>query len=1834
MSEYLGVAFNKNETATHSTDPVVNTHGQFDTSGGHTIHYGDAQLRAASLRSTANGGGLLIGETGTGTGVGQRGSTLRLASFSDTEQAYLVPATGMLLWNTSDTEPKVYNGSAWVALGGGSGLSGLNTNYEAASGLPGTENQIDINATDGPIILANGGSTDAMRFNDSQVLSFGTGDDFSATFNGSTFNLLGAQSGGTGYTTNILGSNGVTLSTPPGVGGATTIKSGDGGDCTSSYFGGVGGLLTLAGGDGGDSAAGPGGGVGGAVEVVGGSGGAYLTTVATGGSATLQGGASGTNGTGGSVYLNGGVGDSLTDGGAIYIGRGVSAHTTSAIEIGSLTSDPPVDFVGAGQISISPNVDMTGGLDLTTVGMTTADNIPVYFGSGNDFSIRFTGSQFQIAGHTTVYPTGYSTLIQGSPGYSTVSAPGNAGPTSLVGGTGGGGSEQYYGGGDGGTLNLTGGLGGSCPHPFGGVGGDGGSVVLSGGKGGNSPGAVGPGGAVFILGGDVGDSTNFTNVYGGNVEINGGAGVTGSGGYHGDVYLGGTSGTPASSTGNIYIGNSTTNPPITFVGNGQVTIPNNVDISGGVDLTSNGLTLASNISVRWGSSSENFIAKFDTATSPDSLLIQGATRAANPTRLAGYGFYIVGSVGTANSGNGSGDGGLISVKAGNGNTINNALWAGDGGAMTLSAGDGGDGHERPGDAGHLTIKGGDGGDQVGGGAHNEPGLAGHIYVRGGDSGAYTGTRGPGGNAYVRGGDGVTDGLVYLGDSNTTRVEVGQATSGSHLRLVEFTTTQRNAIASPQAGSIVYNTTDDEIQYYDGAAWNTAGGSGLSGLNTNYQAASGLPGTENTIVINATDGPIILDNTNPSLTALRFEDGMYASFGDNDEGNIVFTAANLFDIGTTSGTSATHPVQLITGFITSGSNASGVLTLSSGDNQGTGNSGNVFLKSGSVTSGTSGNLSVAAGGVTTGTAGTTTVEGGPATGAATAGGTTYLRGGSSSGTGNGGNAYVDGGAGTAGGGTDGVLYLGNQHTSSIVYGSVASATHLMYLDPGNASAFIIRETATDYLTFDASSNWVSFGVDSRHEDGIKANFGTGLDAYWYWDNAAREMTLGCVAHTVADELGHTIAIGAGAAADASGSTPAGIGGTVVLAGGTGGNASTTSGGIAERGGDIQLGGGTGGIGNTNNTTSAVGGGVSIFGGQGGEETLGSGTSGTGGPVSIVGGTPGAYAGGGSPGDGGPVLILGGFDENSIGGVQSGDASMLGGPALNVAGNLPGDALVAGGQNRVVDGTGGDAYLEGGESLSVTDGAGGDAYVRGGAGLVSSSPGNHGIVYIADQETTSVIVGNNSDEPILYSYAHFQFVETHNGTRNIGLQVPTYAGASIPTIPTYQQTGDLVYDDTNDDLYAYTGAGWQIIGGASTGGGGTLDQAYDYGGPGVGKKINVDSGPVELEHTAAADNTLYLQERYNSSNTAPVLYIQFDDSEGTDTYTGFHYGMIVDYSTMGSWNLSTGTNYGISVLGKSGATNGTQVGSAYDLNLDRAMDIHYDVPIRLTNVATGSSTDYTHIGSTLTSGNPDAKTFYIQSSVAANDTAGMGAIIQGGIGGTGTVGAGGVGGNSRLYGGAGGATATGGAGGAGGAVYLFGGIGGNSTGGGNGGAGGGINISSGIGGSGASDGASGSVLIYSGIIPTSTSSGTGVVTFSSGAIVPAGNSADTGAVNLVSGGTLGTGDTGAVSIYSGTTTTGTTGNVSMYAGIPTGAGTRGNAGVAGKGLVLGADDDEVTFTGTTSPTGGGNLKFAWGGVPAAVGGYGKGTLWIDVVNGKLYINTGNNTTATWTVVGRQT
>lgn len=269
--------------------------------------------------------------------------------------------------------------------------------------------------------------------------------------------------------------------------------------------------------------------------------------------------------------------------------------------------------------------------------------------------------------------------------------------------------------------------------------------------------------------------------------------------------------------------------------------------------------------------------------------------------------------------------------------------------------------------------------------------------------AITGT--PDGTKYLRD-DGswqtVTSGAT-LGANTFTGLQQFSGTTHAGLRLNNLTTTQRDAIASPQAGMIVWNSTTGRMSVHDGSSW-TSGMVRLSGdtmtgqlqitqgtiassapLNITQTWNSGTPGTGafNMLTLNAT-------LTNASSTSSGFitciRDGTTRFFMDSggvsyfggstagaatcviDPNNINVSLRNnafLDWMGDTRivrdgaaaalqmGADAASPVaQTFKAHDGSGTNIDGAsLTLSGGRSTGTGDDGDVILRT--TMTGTSG-----------------------------------------------------------------------------------------------------------------------------------------------------------------------------------------------------------------------------------------------------------------------------------------------------------------------------------------------------------------------------------------------------------------------------------------------------------------------------------------------------------------------------------------------------------------------------------------------------------------------------------------------------------------------------------------------------------------------------------------------------------------------------------------------------------------------------------------------------------------------------------------------------------------
>ena len=60
-------------------------------------------------------------------------------------------------------------------------------------------------------------------------------------------------------------------------------------------------------------------------------------------------------------------------------------------------------------------------------------------------------------------------------------------------------------------------------------------------------------------------------------------------------------------------------------------------------------------------------------------------------------------------------------------------------------------------------------------------------------------------------------------------DANQVEMTSPLQLKSYTTTQRDALSSPQAGWTVFNSTTNKINQYNGSAWEEVGGGASIGL---------------------------------------------------------------------------------------------------------------------------------------------------------------------------------------------------------------------------------------------------------------------------------------------------------------------------------------------------------------------------------------------------------------------------------------------------------------------------------------------------------------------------------------------------------------------------------------------------------------------------------------------------------------------------------------------------------------------------------------------------------------------------------------------------------------------------------------------------------------------------------------------------------------------------------------------------------------------------------------------------------------------------------------------
>ena len=94
-------------------------------------------------------------------------------------------------------------------------------------------------------------------------------------------------------------------------------------------------------------------------------------------------------------------------------------------------------------------------------------------------------------------------------------------------------------------------------------------------------------------------------------------------------------------------------------------------------------------------------------------------------------------------------------------------------------------------------------------------------------------------------------------------------------------------------------------------------------------------------------------------------------------------------------------------------------------------------------------------------------------------------------------------------------------------------------------------------------------------------------------------------------------------------------------------------------------------------------------------------------------------------------------------------------------------------------------------------------------------------------------------------------------NKGLLIPrvTLNDHTTPDPVANPATGLLIYNANGTEPHGFwywDGTEWVQVGSGSNSGGGTLDDAYNFGGPGAGRVITADHGAVEINMTTSASN----------------------------------------------------------------------------------------------------------------------------------------------------------------------------------------------------------------------------------------------------------------------------------------------------------------------------------------------------------------------------------------------
>lgn len=682
---------------------------------------------------------------------------------------------------------------------------------------------------------------------------------------------------------------------------------------------------------------------------------------------------------------------------------------------------------------------------------------------------------------------------------------------------------------------------------------------------------------------------------------------------------------------------------------------------------------------------------------------------------------------TAGSASSSGSGGDISLTAGD------TITGGSAGDVAITAG-GTTGANGGTNGGAVTVTGGS----------TDDGTGGSVTVAGGAASGGTN----GGGVYVNGGNSATgtDGTVYLGNANTTMIELGvnayfESTANHTLGHSDIATGKANALEIVGSGS-PDNDGGDVSVIGGSAALAGAGGqlsltAGANSLGTGsggdlvmaagYSAVTGGDAyldagqgvtTNGTIYLGTNYGEIVFgpggadDNvlyantdTPADRAGIRYNDTLNQWEYHEDGGGATWTPFGSGSVP--DGTIVEEHLRwsgtawLATTNLWMADQANVLVKIIDGDTQ-----GRIFVGGQSASSAdTSG--------------GEAWLGGGDATGIGTAG-DAHVVGGGGTGTGAPGDVYIDGGNSDSGT-QHGNIYIGTNDSDQIVFGDGGATTNALYANTDTAADRAgIRYNDTlnqwEYHEDGGGATWTPFGSGAVPDGTVTGEILSWNQGTTSWD-VAQDLALAAGADRAIGMQPHT------AASAANALVVSGQENTSVGPGTTTGGQLTVKGGdsTAEHGGDLIL---TGGNGNSNN----------------GNVLFGDGTNGTnidfenttGNRIisdivfadTAAGSTYSIKTDNSGSGPASPIFLIGGNGAAAVAGTNGaglGFTSGSGGPTTTGTGGNGGNQLFSGGNGGGGGtGTAGDGANftfnagDGGTAGTVAGGQGGTFTVNAGAG----------------------------------------------------------------------------------------------------------------------------------------------------------------------------------------------------------------------------------------------------------------------------------------------------------------------------------------------------------------------------------------------------------------------------------------------------------------------------------------------------------------------------------------